>query len=103
MTPTRPVALPEQAEARIHLDALGEANRAFARLYPGERPARQPVHTVYGGAHLFKAESTRRLGALAAQAMATYARDPAELARGLGFAATSAASGATPLDDTALG
>ena len=42
-----------------HLDALGAANRAFARRYPGDRAARQPVHTVYGGAQLFKAETTR--------------------------------------------
>jgi citrate lyase beta subunit len=103
MTSTGPVLLSEEGEARGHLEALGEANRAFARLYPGERPVRQPVHTVYGGAHLFKAETTRRLGELAAQAMATYARDPAELARGLGFDGTSGAAGAAALDDTALG
>ena len=34
---------------------LAEANRAFAAQYPGESGARQPVHTVYGGAHLFRA------------------------------------------------
>jgi citrate lyase beta subunit len=103
MTSTGPVLLPDEGEARAHLEALGEANRAFARLYPGERPVRQPVHTVYGGAHLFKAETTRRLGELAAQAMATYARDPAELARGLGCDGTSGTAGAAALDDTALG
>jgi citrate lyase beta subunit len=107
MTTTRAVPLSDEGEARAHLDALGEANRAFARLYPGERPVRQPVHTVYGGAHLFKAETTRRLGELAAQAMATYARDPAELARGLGLDAGSGdptrGPGPPPLDDTALG
>ena len=103
MTPAGLVLLPEEVEARAHLDALGEANRAFARLYPGERPVRQPVHTVYGGAHLFKAETTRRLGELALQAMGTYARDPTELARGLGFDASSDASGPAALDDTALG
>ena len=31
---------------------LGEANREFAARYPGESFRRQPVHTVYGGAHL---------------------------------------------------
>ncbi|HEY4185278.1 MAG TPA: phosphoenolpyruvate kinase [Polyangia bacterium] len=72
-------------EARSHLDALGEANRAFMGVYPGDRPSRQPVHTVYGGAHLFKAETTRRLGELALRSMATYARDPGELARGVGL------------------
>ncbi len=77
-------------EAKVHLDALSEANRAFAHAYPGDRPTRQPIHTVYGGAHLFKAETTRRLGELAARSMATYARDPGELARGVGLRAGGA-------------
>ena len=49
-------------EAKAHLDALGAANRAFMQVYPGDRPARQPVHVVYGGAQLYKAETTQRLG-----------------------------------------
>ena len=44
-------------DAKVHLDALGAANRAFMQTYPGDRAARQPVHTVYGGAQLFKAET----------------------------------------------
>src|SRR6478736_8718136 len=44
---------------------LSEANQAFARRYPGESDRRQAVHTVYGGAHLFKADSAQRLGAAA--------------------------------------
>ena len=36
---------------------LQQANNEFARKYPGETGRRQPVHTVYGGAHLFKADS----------------------------------------------
>jgi hypothetical protein len=83
-------------EGKAHLDALGDANRAFARQYPGERAARQPVHTVYGGAHLYKAETARRLGELAARSLATYARDPDELARGIGLSRGPA------LDDAAL-
>jgi citrate lyase beta subunit len=73
-------------EASPHLDALGAANRAFMQAYPGDRPARQPVHTVYGGAQLFKAETTSRLGAVARAAMDASARDAAEFARGVGFA-----------------
>src|SRR5438132_742472 len=105
MKPDRPRLLTDESEARLHLEALGEANRAFVRLYPGERPVRQPIHTVYGGAHLFKAETPRRLGELALQAMATYARDPGELARGLGLAASTGAArpgGATSLDEATL-
>ena len=33
-----------------------------ARRWPGEPEGRQPVHTVYGGAHLFRADTARRLG-----------------------------------------
>jgi citrate lyase beta subunit len=79
-------------EGKQHLDALGEANRAFARCYPGERPDRQPVHTVYGGAHLFKADTARRLGELAARSMAEYAPDAATLADGMGLTRAPAMS-----------
>ncbi|MEA2694996.1 MAG: hypothetical protein QOJ16_4383 [Acidobacteriota bacterium] len=37
---------------------------------------RQPVHTVYGGAHLFRADTAGRLGARALVALAEYAPDP---------------------------
>jgi citrate lyase beta subunit len=67
------------------LDALADANRAFARRYPGDPPSRQPIHTVYGGAHLYKAETTRRLGELARQHMLRYAPDPASFAAAVGF------------------
>src|ERR1051325_5102285 len=46
-------------------DRLRRANEEFSHHYPGETGRRQPVHTVYGGAHLFKADSARRLGSLA--------------------------------------
>jgi citrate lyase beta subunit len=72
-------------EAKSHFEQLGEANRTFARVYPGDRSARQPVHTVYGGAQLYRAESTKKLGELALQSMDTYGRDPAEFAAGVGF------------------
>jgi citrate lyase beta subunit len=73
-------------EATTHFAALGEANRTLARLYPGERAARQPVHTVYGGAQLYKAETTKRLGELALASLEAYGKDPLEFARGVGFA-----------------
>jgi len=52
---------------------LERANAAFAKLYPGDSGARQPVHTVYGGAHLFRADSALKLGQAALQALTTYA------------------------------
>ena len=77
-------------EAAGHLSKLGEANRAFTDVYPGDSPARQPVHTVYGGAQLFKADTPRRLGELALRSMEAYGRDPLEFAAGVGFAAPKA-------------
>src|SRR5215470_4146888 len=73
-------------EGRAHLDALAAANGAFMRAYPGERAARQPVHTFYGGAHLFKADTIPRLGELALRSLETYAPDAATLAAGVGLA-----------------
>jgi citrate lyase beta subunit len=64
---------------------LAAANQEFARTRPGESGRRQPVHTVYGGAHLFKAGSSRRLGELAQRALAEYAPDPASLALAVGI------------------
>jgi citrate lyase beta subunit len=64
---------------------LSAANRQFAADYPGESADRQPVHTVYGGAHLFKADLAARLGAAALQTLEEYAPRPAAFARALGL------------------
>jgi len=68
-------------------ERLREANLAFARRYPGESGRRQPVHTVYGGAHLFKADTAARLGALAMRAFEEYAPTAADLADAIGLPA----------------
>ena len=64
--------------------ALTSANRDFSRRYPGEPEGRQPVHVVYGGAHLFRAGICRKLGELAQRVFAEYAPDPASLAAAVG-------------------
>src|ERR1700716_775657 len=56
------------------------------RRYPGESNRRQAVHTVYGGAHLFKADSPRKLGEVALRSLREYAPDGATLTRVLGIA-----------------
>jgi citrate lyase beta subunit len=53
---------------------------------------RQPVHTVYGGAHLFKAGTVRNLGSLALRSLQTYGADPVEFAAALGIPAQLAES-----------
>ena len=57
------------------LTKLKRANTAFQKIYPGDRPERQPVHTVYGGANLFKYNSAQALGQKALQTFQYYAPD----------------------------
>ncbi|MSP93374.1 MAG: phosphoenolpyruvate kinase [Myxococcales bacterium] len=67
------------------LGRLHAANAAFAARYPGEGEGRQPVHTVYGGAQLFKATTARNIQKNAIVAMREYAPDFAVFARALGL------------------
>ena len=62
---------------------LSKANAAFRLSYPGDAGRRQPVHTFYGGAHLFRADTSERLGALARRALADYAPDVGAFAAAL--------------------
>lgn len=64
---------------------LDQANTDFGLKYPGETGRRQPVHTVYGGAHLFKADSAARLGALAIRSLDQFAPDFLTFARAIGL------------------
>jgi citrate lyase beta subunit len=52
---------------------------------PGDSAARQPVHTVYGGAQLFKTETPARLGAHALELIRNYTPDAASFAQCLGI------------------
>ncbi len=65
------------------LARLRDGNDRFATAFPGESEQRQPVHTVYGGAQLFKSASTQRMGELAVAALGRYAHDGATLAEAL--------------------
>jgi hypothetical protein len=67
------------------LARLLKANLASMQNYPGETGRRQPVHTVYGGAHLFKSDSAARLGQLAERALADYAPDFVVFAQAIGL------------------
>jgi citrate lyase beta subunit len=66
-------------------DKLSLANQDFSRRYPGESGRRQPIHTFYGGAQLFRADTCRKLGTLAERALRDNAPDPATLARAVGI------------------
>lgn len=73
------------AALAARLAALAPSNRAFADRYGGAAPARAPVHVVYGGAHLFSAETPAKVGALARAALDTYAPTPDALAATFGL------------------
>ncbi|MGA8221275.1 MAG: hypothetical protein WB780_06430 [Candidatus Acidiferrales bacterium] len=64
---------------------LEKAHLAFQKRYPGPTGARQPVHVVYGGAHLFRADTARRLGDLALRSLDEYAPDFASFATAIGL------------------
>lgn len=67
------------------LDRLQPAQQAFAARYPGDGGQRQPIHVVYGGAHLFKFDTAARLGQIALKSLEDYAPDFAHLAHAVGL------------------
>lgn len=73
---------------------LEQAHKALERRYPGAPASRQPIHVVYGGAHLFKAGTPGRLGELALRSLDEYAPDFAAFAKAVGM------PGAATLPDT---
>ena len=71
----------DESQVRSLLDQLAPAQAAFAAAYPGESERRQPVHTVYGGAQIFKANTAQRLGELALRSLQEHAPDAKSLAK----------------------
>jgi citrate lyase beta subunit len=82
--------IPENA-LNAFLETLDKANVRVAELFPGDSPYRQPVHTVYGGAHLFKADTAQKLGAIARRALADNAPDASSLSEVFGIEGSLAA------------
>ena len=82
----------EGEDTREVLARLTQANRAFMEAYPGERADRQPVHTVYGGAHLFSAGLPRKLGDAALASLREHARNASHFAQAVGLPASLAAA-----------
>jgi citrate lyase beta subunit len=64
---------------------LDDAGARFSQRYPGLSAERQPIHSLYGGAHLFKAGGHLRLGSLALASMDEHAPDAATFAQALGL------------------
>jgi citrate lyase beta subunit len=80
---------------------LQQANNDFTAVYPGETGRRQPVHTVYGGAHLFKSDSATRLGGLARRSLDQFAPDFLSFAKAVGLSGADQLP-ESPEEDVAL-
>jgi citrate lyase beta subunit len=72
-------------EVQMVLAQIAEANRDFAMRFPGNSDRRQPVHTVYGGAQVFRSDTAPRLGTLARRSLEEYAPQSSDLGRALGL------------------
>lgn len=66
-------------------NSLSVANKEFQELYPGDRADRQPVHTVYGGAQLFKEGTIVKMGKGALKHYQEYAPNAEVLYKVLGI------------------
>ena len=75
-------SIPAQEKESI-LNELGKANKAFQKIYPGDKPDRQPVHTVYGGADLFTADSAEKMGQAALKTLVNNAPNFVEFAQAI--------------------
>lgn len=64
---------------------LKDVAAGIERDLPGDRSERQPVHTVYGGAHLFSSGSAAKLGDLALEFADRWARDATDFVAVLGM------------------
>jgi citrate lyase beta subunit len=62
----------QEDEKETLLNSLKIANLKFQQIYPGDKPDRQPVHTVYGGANLFKSDTCIKMGDVALKNLQTY-------------------------------
>jgi hypothetical protein len=67
------------------LSRLRIANLAFTAQFPGDSGARQAVHTVYGGAQIFKSDTAKKLGAIALSTMSEYGPDFVTFAKAIGL------------------
>lgn len=84
--------LPEPNRSNVRLEfSMNEKFDAIKRALSAERRSappvwrRQPVHTVYGGAHLFRPDTIRKLGDIALRTLKTYAPGALELAHAMGI------------------
>jgi citrate lyase beta subunit len=78
--------MPTLSDAEISktVRPLDDALQPFMARFPGSAGERQPVHTVYGGAHLFKSDTVPKLGEVALRVLEEYGRDARTFGRAIG-------------------
>jgi len=69
----------------MEIRLLDSALRQIAERYPAHEARRQPVHTVYGGGHLFRHDTAHKLGELARKSLADHAPDSKTFASAIGL------------------
>lgn len=74
------LSISENKKTQIFED-LRIANQNFNAIYRGDREDRQPIHTVYGGADLFKFDTGKTLGKIALRSFLHYAPNCIEFGR----------------------
>ena len=79
-----------EGEIRKITNTLEKPLADLAARFPGESDQRQPVHTVYGGAHLFKSDTAPKLGTLALRVLNEHAPDAAAFAAAIGLPSADA-------------
>jgi citrate lyase beta subunit len=77
----KPQATLDPKALKSALASLTTQNKLHAERFPGDAFGRQPVHTVYGGAHLFKSDTAKKLGELSLRALSRYAPDAVTFSR----------------------
>ncbi len=75
-------SIPTEDKQRI-LNDLSTANKVFQQKYPGDSSERQPVHTVYGGADLFRHDSAQKMADVALNTIRDNAANFVEFARAI--------------------
>jgi len=64
-------------------DVFSKLETLESEIQNPQSEIRSPVHVVYGGAHLFKAATPQKLGAIALESLNVFAPDFAEFARAI--------------------